>query len=133
MISTKLKQLIVQEVRSALREEISEPSDQMLKSVMSFFKSKTGINALLPVLSHKSKRFDILIYNTDLSKEIRTPVLQSLFETLSLKIEVANLKNSIGGYTFTFQIEYTHPGGGSNGRTIGTVIYKDNRLSYKQY
>jgi len=128
-----LRKLIETEIQSALTEEISEPSEQILKAVTAAFKSKTGINTGLPIFTSKSKRYNEIYYEVDLDKEIKTPIMQSIFRTLKLSITVTALSDSIGGYVFNYQYQYTHPSGGSNGLNLGTIYYKDNIFSFRGF
>lgn len=122
----KLKNLI--EGRRKLTEAVIEPSEQIIKGVQKELKLKTGINA---VLGLDKKSPSALYYTMDLSKEIRTPVLQALFATLSLDITCRQIPNSIGGYAFEVSINYTHPQRGSNGLDIGTVYYTEGKFKSK--
>ena len=128
-----LRKLIENEIQSILAEEIVEPSEQLLKAVTAAFKSKTGINVGLPILVTKSKRYDEIYYEIDLEKEIKTPIMISLFRSLKLSITVSAIANSIGGYAFSYQYQYTHPKGGSNGLDLGTIYYKDNNFSFRGF
>lgn len=125
---TKLRKLIEAEIKSILKEEVVEPSEQVLKGAMAFFKQQTGINAPLPTLESRGRRSDALYYVTSLDKELKTPVLKNLFKELDLSISVYPLKDHIGGYSFNFNFSYTHPRGGSNGLEIGTVFYMDGKF-----
>lgn len=125
---TKLRKLIEAEIKSILKEEVVEPSEQVLKGAMAFFKQQTGINAPLPTLESRGRRSDALYYVTSLDKELKTPVLKNLFKELDLSISVYPLRDHIGGYSFNFNFSYTHPRGGSNGLEIGTVFYMDGKF-----
>ena len=122
----KLKTLL--EKKGKLTEEVTEPSEQIIKGVQKELKMKTGINA---VLGLDKKSPTALYYSTDLSKEIRTPILQALFDTLSLDAACREIPNSIGGYAFEISINYTHPQKGSNGLDIGTIWYMDGKFKSK--
>jgi hypothetical protein len=122
----KLKNLI--ERKGRLTEEVIEPSEQVIKGVQKELKLKTGIIA---VLGLNKKSPSALYYTTDLSKEIRTPILQALFATLSLDVTCRQIPNSIGGYAFDVSINYTHPQKGSNGLDIGTIWYMDGKFKSK--
>jgi len=122
----KLKTLL--EKKGKLTEEVIEPSEQVIKGVQKELKMKTGINA---VLGLDKKSPTALYYSTDLSKEVRTPVLQALFSTLSLDVSCRQIPNSIGGYAFEVSINYTHPQKGSNGLDIGTIWYMDGKFKSK--
>ena len=122
----KLKSLL--EKKGRLTEEVIEPSEQVIKGVQKELKLKTGINA---VLGLDKKSPTALYYSSDLSKEIRTPVLQALFATLFLDVTCRQIPNSIGGYAFEVSINYTHPQKGSNGLDIGTIWYMDGKFKSK--
>ena len=96
----KLKNLI--ERKGRLTEEVIEPSEQVIKGVQKELKLRTGINA---VLGLDKKSPTALYYASDLSKEIRTPVLNSLFSSMTLDI-TAVPSGQIGGYTFSVSINY---------------------------
>lgn len=124
-----LRKIIADEIKKALQEDINsiqEPSEQIIKGVQKVLKLKTGINVQLTV--EKSKA-NVIYYTADLSKEIRTPVLQSIFTTLSLNVSCRALTNVIGGYSFDVSVDWTHPQGGSNGKNIGTIFYQNNKFS----
>ena len=122
----KLKSIL--EGKRKLTEAVIEPSEQIIKGVQKELKMKTGIIAALG-LDKKSPT--ALYYTTDLSKEIRTPILQALFDTLSLNATCSQIPNSIGGYAFQISIDYTHPQRGSNGLDIGTIWYIDGKFKSK--
>jgi len=123
----QLRRLIEAEIKSILSEEVVEPSEQILKGAMAFFKQQTGINAGIPTLESRGKRSDALYYTTSLDKEIKTPVLKNMFKELNLDISVYPLRDHIGGYSFNFNFSYKHPKGGSNGLEIGTVFFIDGK------
>ena len=114
----KLKTIL--ESRKRLTEEIVEPSEQIIKGLQKHLKLKTGIIATLGLEKIKPT---YAYYTCDLSKEIRTPVLQALFSSMTLDVTCSTIPNEIGGYAFSISINYTHPTGGSNGLTIGTIWY----------
>lgn len=120
----KLKD-ILESKKGRLNEEVVEPSEQIIKGLQKELKLKTGIIATLGL---DKKKPEVIYYMSDLSKEIRTPVLQSLFNTLTLDVSCSTMRNTIGGYVFNISINYTHPGGGSNGRDIGTIWYQDGKF-----
>ena len=119
----KLKDLL--ESKKRLNEEVAEPSEQIIKGVQKQLKLKTGIIATLGLIKQKP---EVLYYGCDLSKEIRTPVLQSLFNAMPLDVTCTPMRDTIGGYVFGIAINYTHPGAGSNGRDIGTIWYVDGKF-----
>ena len=107
----QLRRLIEAEIKSILSEEVVEPSEQILKGAMAFFKQQTGINAGIPTLESRGRRSDALYYTTSLDKEIKTPVLKNMFKELNLDISVYSLREDIGGYSFNFNFPYKHPKG----------------------
>jgi hypothetical protein len=127
----ELKKIIFEEVKKTLNEEITEPSEQVLKGAMNVFKQNTGIVAGMPVFVGKSKRTGSIYYEINLDKEIRTNVMKALFTSLVLKVEARELPGVIGGYSFKFEFSYIHPNGNSNGLDIGLVFYKDNKYIAK--
>jgi hypothetical protein len=129
-MKSTLRKLIEAEIRSALNEDVIEPSEQVIKGVQKELKMKTGIIATLGV---EKKTPMALYYTCDLSKEIRTPILQSLFSTLSLDVTCRSIPQSIGGYAFEVSINYTHPQGGSNGKNIGTIYLQNSKFTSRFY
>jgi len=129
MKTSQLRTLIREEARKILSEEITEPSEQILKGAMAYFKQQTGITTGMPALDFKSKRYETINYSISLDKEVRTPVMKALFSTLTLDISVAGLRDEIGGYSFSFSINYKHPDGGRNGQSIGTVFYSNGKYT----
>ena len=129
MKTSQLRTLIREEARKILSEEITEPSEQILKGAMAYFKQQTGITTGMPALDFKSKRYETINYSISLDKEVRTPVMKALFSTLTLGISVAGLRDEIGGYSFSFSINYKHPDGGRNGKSIGTVFYSNGKYT----
>jgi hypothetical protein len=125
------KQLMESEIKKSLNEvEIIEPSEQIIKAMMKVLKLKTGIIATVTVDQAKS---NVITYTADLSKEIRTPVMQSLFSTLTLDISCRTVPQSIGGYSFDISINYTHPQGGSNGKNLGTIFLQNGKFTSRFY
>jgi hypothetical protein len=129
MKTSQLRTLIREEARKILSEEMTEPSEQILKGAMAYFKQQTGITAGMPALEFKSKRYETINYSISLDKEVRTPVMKALFSELTLDISVAGLRDEIGGYSFSFSINYKHPDGGSNGKSVGTVFYSNGKYT----
>ena len=124
-----LRKLIANEIKKALKEDIntmSEPSDQIIKGFQKALKLKTGINAQITIEKAKP---NVIYYTADLVKEIRTPVMQAIFSTLSLNVSCREIPNVIGGYAFDVSIDWTHPQGGSNGKNIGTIFYQNNKFT----
>jgi len=116
--------------RKRLTEEVIEPSEQIIKGVQKELKAKTGI---ITTLTPGKKSRTGINYTSDLSKEIRTAVLRSIFSTLSLDVYCTPIPDSIGGYSFSVSVNYTHPRGGSNGVDIGTILYENNRFKSRFY
>jgi len=129
MKTSQLRTLIREEARKILSEEMTEPSEQILKGAMAYFKQQTGITTGMPALEYKSKRYETINYSISLDKEVRTPVMKALFSELTLDISVAGLRDEIGGYSFSFSINYKHPNGGSNGKSVGTVFYSNGKYT----
>jgi len=129
MKTSQLRTLIGEEARKILSEEMTEPSEQILKGAMAYFKQQTGITTGMPALEYKSKRYETINYSISLDKEVRTPVMKALFSELTLDISVAGLRDEIGGYSFSFSINYKHPDGGSNGKSVGTVFYRNGKYT----
>jgi hypothetical protein len=132
IIRAELNKVLSESKKRLTEAELVEPSEQIIKGVQKELKLKTGINSTLG-LNKKAfiKGKTMFMYTSDLSREIRTPVLQQLFETLSLDVICAPLPNSIGGYSFSVSINYVHPNRGSNGVELGTIFYKDNKFTSK--
>jgi hypothetical protein len=124
-----LKKLIESELQSILNESIVEPSEQVLKAVQAELKAQTGINIALSKAAQRKSSPNIISYTADLAREIRTPVMNSLFQTLVLNASCSEIPNSIGGYSFEISIDYTHPQGGSNGITLGNIFYTNGKVT----
>ena len=122
----KLKSLI--EGRKKLHEDVVAPSEQAIKLVQKEIKAKTGIVCTLSL--DKSTR-TALYYSFDLSSQIRTPVMNALFESMSLVVLCQEIPNSIGGYTFHVKINYTHPGYGFDVIDLGTVLIENGKVTSK--
>lgn len=120
----KLKDIL--NTKQRLVENIVEPSEQVIKGVQKELKMKTGI---VTTLGLEKVANSGIYYSSDLSKEIRTPVLQQLFETLTLDVSCNPLPNTVGGYAFNISINYKHPNKGSNGIDLGTIFYKENKFT----
>ena len=127
----ELKKLIESEVKVALNEAmVIEPSEQIIKAMMKVLKLKTGIIANVTLDQTKP---NVITYTADLSKEIRTPIMQSLFNTLALDISCRSIPQSIGGYAFDISINYTHPQDGSNGKNLGTIFLQNGKFTSRIY
>ena len=127
--SLSLKKIIESEIQAALTEAIVEPSEQILKMVQTELKAQTGINVILTKARQRKSTPNTIYYTSDLAKEIRTPVMNSLFQTLELNVICEEIPNRIGGYAFSVSIDYTHPQGGSNGINLGTIFYINGKVS----
>ena len=110
-----------------LSEDISEPSDQILKGVMMLFKQSTGLNPAYPAFKGKSKRTNTVLYESSLSKEIRTSLMKLIFTDITLKILVSELENVIGGYKFDFSINTILTDGSVDAIHVGSIDFKDNK------
>lgn len=128
-----LRNLIEAEIQSILHAQIEEPSEQILKKTTAYFRDKTGINTSVPMLRSRSKTRSELYYEADLEKEIRTPVMNSLFSSLVLSVTVKELRNSIGGYIFDYSFVYKHPNGVSGKLHLGIIYYRNNIFSAKGF
>lgn len=125
-MNRKLKNFILKEIKSILNESMAEPSEQLLKQVYRELKTKTGIVAV-PTVEKQTNQY--ISYVTDLSKDLRAPVIRAAFATMTLNCVCREIPQTIGGYSFSFSINWTHPNRGSNGLDIGTVFYKDGKLT----
>jgi hypothetical protein len=103
-MKAELRKLIESEVRKALTESITEPSEQVLKGAVDVFRQQTGINPATPSVSKKGNNF--VIYSSSLEKEIRTNIMKAMFNTLSLEVVATPLPNIIGGYSFLFRFKF---------------------------
>ena len=59
--------------------------------------------------------------------------MRSMFKSLTLGVTVYPLRDEIGGYSFKFQWSYTHPTGGSNGLTVGTMFFTQGKYQFRNY
>lgn len=128
-----LRKLIESEIQASLTELIEEPAEQVLKQATAYFKSKTGINAGVPMLRGKSTQYNEIYYEADLESEIRTPTMKALFSSLVLSVIVEDLPNSIGGYQFDYSLTYSHPNGKSDKLHLGIIYYQNNIFSSKGF
>jgi len=126
-MKAELKRLIESEVRKALTESITEPSEQILKGAVDVFRQQTGINPATPTLTKKGN--NVVVYSTSLEKEIRTNIMKAMFNSLALEVVVTPLPNIIGGYTFLFRFKFVHPFGKQETLESGTVLFKNNKFS----
>lgn len=129
MDKISLKSIV--EGRVSLKEEIAEPSEQILKSVMQLFKQTTGLNPAFPTVKSRNKRTNTISYSTSLDKEIRTAFTRMLFSIAELMITVKEIPGVIGGYEFDFTVNYTHPNGEFNKYHAGSITFKNNKLTPK--
>jgi hypothetical protein len=126
-MKAELRKLIESEVRKALTESITEPSEQLLKGAVDVFRQQTGINPATPSVTKKGNNF--VIYSTSLEKEIRTNIMKAMFNTLSLEVVATPLPNIIGGYSFLFRFKFMHPFGKQETLESGTVLFKNNKFT----
>jgi hypothetical protein len=103
-----------------------EPSDQIIKAVMQELKSKTGIIATVTPSKIEST---YIIYTADMSKEVRTSYLKSIFANMNLTIECHSIENAIGGYSFQIDANWTLLSRGTNGATLGSILYRNGKIS----
>jgi hypothetical protein len=129
MSKTALKKLIESEIRKALTEAVAEPSEQVLKGAVDIFRQQTGINIATPTLISKDSRS--ATYSVSLDKEIRTNIMKALFNSLSLEVIAIPLINSIGGFEFSFFLNFTHPNSKRESINIGSVYFKNNKYITK--
>ena len=132
-----LKKFILAEVKKALAEavpgEFEAPSEQIMNGALKTFKQQTGIVIPAGPMPEGKKGRGYIQYEYDFSKEIKTAVMRSMFKSLSLGITVYPMSDEIGGYSFKFQWSYTHPTGGSNGLTIGTMFFSQGKYQFRNY
>lgn len=128
-IMDKITLKSIVEGKVSLKEEISEPSEQLLKGVMQVFKQTSGLNPAFPVLKSKNKRANTVSYMTSLNREIRTSIMKMLFTNIDLVITVNEVPDVIGGYEFKFNVNYSHPDGSSDSYYLGTIMFKNNKLT----
>jgi hypothetical protein len=133
----ELKQFILAEVKRALSEAIpgsfEAPSEQIMNGALKTFKQQTGIIIPAGPMPNGIQKRNYIEYDYDFSKEIKTSVMRSMFESLTLNVTVYPLRDEIGGYSFKFQWSYTHPTGGSNGLTIGTMFFTQGKYQFRNY
>ena len=67
-------------------------------------------------------------YTADITETELSQQLSLLFKTLSLRASVYIHDNCT---MWTFEFAYTHPAGGSNGKTIGTVYEQEGIFVYR--
>ncbi|NBW58560.1 hypothetical protein EBR43_12465 [bacterium] len=114
-----------------ISEDISEPSEQIMKGAMILFKQSTGLNPAFPTFKGKNKRTNSALYESSLSKEIRTSLMKILFTDINLRITVRELENVIGGYSFDFTLGINLTDGTTNIIPMGTINFKDNKYYAK--
>ena len=93
---------------------------------MQELKAKTGIIA---TVTPSTIRPSYIIYMADMSKEIRTPYLKSIFADMSLTLECRSIENVIGGYSFQINANWSLLSRGSNGFTLGSILYRNGKIS----
>lgn len=133
MAKLLLKKILETNTKSMLTEDLIEPSEQILDGAVKFFKQRTGIQisarGIVPI---KSKRYNTLTYEISLDGEIRSALMQNIFQTLKMEIVVEAVANQIGGYVFLFSLSYIHPkGAGQNKLDLGAVYYINNTYKGK--
>lgn len=102
---------------------------QLVDDALSQFSRKTRITLdrpLRPVSASKSSK-DMMLFTSPIIAEINTPLFKTIFKEMNFQVEVHSLGG--GDYVFIFNVRYTHPGGGSNGRYLGKVLYEDGKFS----
>ena len=123
----ELRKTIREEVKKTLKEStLVEPSEQILKAVMQELKAKTGIIA---TVVPSTIRPSYIIYMADMSKEVRTAYLKSIFADMSLTLECRSIENVIGGYSFQINANWSLLSRGSNGFTLGSILYRNGKIS----
>lgn len=103
-----------------------EPSEQIIKAVMQELKAKTGIIA---TVTPSKVEPTYIIYTADMSKEVRTPYLKSIFADMNLTLECQAIQNQIGGYSFKIDANWTLLSKGTNGATLGWIAYRNGKIS----
>jgi hypothetical protein len=125
-MNSVLKKLIESEVRRALKEAITEPSEQIIKGAMEMFRQQTGINVATPVITTRDA--NSIVYTTSLDREVRSNIMKSLFKSLSLRVSVFPMPEQIGAYSFVFEYVFKHPGKKLDTIDIGTISYQNNKF-----
>ena len=123
---------MVREEASKIMKEANEPDAQIISSLMADFKRETGIVAPEPKFYKAYRDGKSFAYTSSLSKEIKSPIFENLLKELNLEVSVKTYEDTPGKYYAVFSYEYTHPNGGSNGYTIGTMWYENGKFhSYR--
>ena len=123
----ELRKTIREEVKKVINEStLVEPSEQILKAVMQELKAKTGIIA---TVVPSTIRPSYIIYMADMSKEVRTAYLKSIFADMSLTLECRSIENVIGGYSFQVNANWTLLSRGTNGATLGSILYRNGKVT----
>ena len=123
----ELRKTIREEVKKVITEStLVEPSEQILKAVMQELKAKTGIIA---TVVPSTIRPSYIIYMADMSKEVRTAYLKSIFADMSLTLECRSIENVIGGYSFQVNANWTLLSRGTNGATLGSILYRNGKVT----
>ena len=117
-------------LKRKLNEDVVEPSEQILKGAMKALKIKTGINAQLTLVKSKP---NILYYTMDVTKDLRSPLMQAIFETMTLDVTCRDTPNSVGGYAFEISANWKHKGGCANGKDIGVVFFENGKYTVRIY
>ena len=123
----ELRKTIREEVKKVINEStLVEPSEQILKAVMQELKAKTGIIA---TVVPSTIRPSYIIYMADMSKEVRTAYLKSIFADMSLTLECRSIENVIGGYSFQVNANWTLLSRGTNGATLVSILYRNGKVT----
>ena len=114
-------------LKEAMSENIVEPSDVVLNGAVKFLRSTTGISIPQPVYKYKLKQQKLVIYEADLEKELRTPILKSLFNSLSMRLGVRSI--GIGGFEFIFDYSFMMADGVDEVQPLATIQYMNGKYT----
>ena len=123
MSNISLKKL----VEGTVNEGIFEPSDNIIKTAMAYFKQKTGIQTTTPTL--KTKKNDFLLYEVPLENLLKkSPLLNTIFYNATLIIRVVS--RGIGMYDFYYTLQCVPYGATKESKfDLGGVGLKDGKLN----
>ena len=110
--------------------EMIEPSEQILKLIMTAFKQASGIN-LAPNSLILSKNFkDNCIYESDLTKETsKSPLWTMVFDSVKLQVKISEVPNSLANYRVQFDIIFRNVGSKTyNTYTAGILMWENNKI-----
>ena len=110
--------------------EMIEPSEQILKLIMTAFKQASGIN-LAPNSLILSKNFkDNCIYESDLTKETsKSPLWTMVFDSVKLQVKISEVPNSLANYRVQFDIIFRSAGSKTyNTYTAGILMWENNKI-----